>query len=236
MGGSGWAAAAQAGTGAMSSLIGNRAQRRAAKKQRRFNEEQAQISREFNSEEAQRARTFTERMSSTAYQRASRDLEAAGLNRILAFGSPANTPGGSAASGTAASGGAAPQSFDFGNPVGTAIQAAQAKASIANTVQSTATGIATERNQNATAAMTEAKTTVEKIKGDLYGQGRKWFEENQSEIMSVLNTAWKQATTKTPQNKGPRSMFEKGKKVWDYYQDNEWKPALQRWGPKGTKR
>lgn len=48
----------------------------------------------FSAREASKNRSFQRDMSNTAYQRAADDLEAAGLNRILALGSPASTPSG----------------------------------------------------------------------------------------------------------------------------------------------
>lgn len=51
----------------------------------------------FNAASARRQEKFQERMANTAYQRAAKDLEAAGLNRVLALGSPGSTPGGASA-------------------------------------------------------------------------------------------------------------------------------------------
>lgn len=51
-------------------------------------------SRDASSKEAKRNRAFQLYMANTAYQRAAKDLDKAGLNRVLALGSPAATPSG----------------------------------------------------------------------------------------------------------------------------------------------
>lgn len=78
--------------------------------------------RKSNSSEAEKNRLFQADQSGTAYQRAAKDLEAAGLNRILALGSPASTPAGATA---------AIENPRFESSIQTGINAASAKQAIA---------------------------------------------------------------------------------------------------------
>ena len=71
---------------------------REASTARDFNLREASTARDFSAVQSQLNRDWQEYMSNSAFQRATTDLEKAGLNRILAVGSSASTPGGANAS------------------------------------------------------------------------------------------------------------------------------------------
>lgn len=75
-------AAAQFGADVAGNVLGYLGQRHANKQNMRM---------------AQRQMEFQREMSNTAYQRSAADLEKAGLNRVLALGSPGSTPAGASA-------------------------------------------------------------------------------------------------------------------------------------------
>lgn len=73
-----------------------------------YNSNEAWLNRNFQSKEAQKQRAWEEEMSNTAYQRAVKDMQAAGINPAQVFASSggsaaASTPSGASAHGSAAS-------------------------------------------------------------------------------------------------------------------------------------
>jgi hypothetical protein len=139
------------------------------------------MSQNFNKQMIEQQEQFQERMSSTAFQRASKDMQAAGINPIMAFGHPATAPSGGAAT---------MQAPQFGTDVISAVSAAQGMAKqqqeiVTGQAQADQLGASTDKTRDE-ARLVQAQTANElqrhdteagnaargKIIAELYGTGK----------------------------------------------------------------
>ena len=160
---------------------------------------------QFNAQQSQIARDFEERMSSTANQRAVADMQAAGLNPALMYGSgsAASTPSGSAASAASDSSG----TLGFGEIVNALMlpaQLAQANAQIRNTnaqtsnVQANTEATELENAFNRDTYNTRIKSL--ELSNSLTDEQRRQIEDNRGLIAENIKKTIAETTNEEARN------------------------------------
>lgn len=146
---------------------------------------------------------FQAYMSNTAYRRAARDLEKAGLNRILALGSPASTPAG-----------AQPNLHDLGQSLSSGINSGLAYKSVKANVE-----------------RTKAETGITKVEERLSKDMLKFYEGNPGLKKAILGGMLSRqaglsgvpgATTGAL-----KQIWNSAKSGWTNYRQNEWKRKIE---------
>lgn len=181
---SGWMAAGQIGASLVGSWLGYKGQQEAND----TNEDIARETREWNSAEAVKSRDWQEQMRRTQYQTTVQDLQAAGLNPMLAYQQGgAGTP-----SGAQASMSSLPQ---IGNKAAAALTAGAAAAQIANIQAQTRNTDANTEVATATAKKVEAETNLTANSATNVTQQTENLKEQIAQIRANVNLQQQQATT-----------------------------------------
>lgn len=143
-------------SGIGSSIVSAGANLFGVNQQNQANAAQAAAAANFNAHEAMKNRRFQERMSNTAYQRAMDDMDAAGLNPMLAYSQGgASSPTGSTASMTPAR-----MEEALGSSVASALEAKRLAKDLAQTDSNIALNNAYQGAQKAQEKLNEASAKV----------------------------------------------------------------------------
>lgn len=196
------AAGSSAGSNLMTGFMEASSARDANADNRHINEQNLR----FNAEQSQINRDWQERMSSTAYQRQSADMKAAGINPMAAWGSGgASSPGGGAASTGSTHKSERVPAINIGGVVSSALDAMRTMAE-ANKISAEAT-LAKERKLDVSADV-----------ANKYWQGLTWksqYEMNQATAKSTLaGTPGKQAISDMLRNQS--TIENQNPKFWGY--------------------
>lgn len=161
-----------------------------------YNSAEAQKARDFNAAEAQKQRDWEERMSNTAVQRRSEDLEKAGLNRTLAATDGATVGGAAAATGPAAS--------DPGNNASGLIGAFMQALTLRNDMEKFDKGLQEQKRVNSAEI---AKKNAEKLKALTEAKNIKEVNPHDSGAVKTIKYGFNQATNSAQAYKRFKTSF-----------------------------